>query len=174
MLEGEQSVCGQPQSQTAGGIVEHGPGPMVTEVEETEDLETIHLEPRLPLRIDDLPDLEDVDVEAPDSPCIFSSQRVFRPMIEVVSGDNNDVDPIIHQSGTVWTTETTPTSGPRSSSLFRVCDKTSNKSPTNHLVALDPEAGDAPELVISEPQGEPRQRQSPESSKPGCLIEELD
>nr|XP_023857925.1 dynein assembly factor 1, axonemal-like [Salvelinus alpinus] len=122
----------------------------------------------------DLPDLEDVDVEDPDSICIFSSQRVFRPMIEIVSGDNNDVDPIIHQSGTVWTTETTPTPGPCSSSLFRVCDKTSNKSPTNHLVALDPEAGDAPELVISEPQGEPRQRQSPEASKPGCLIEELD
>ncbi|KAM9545050.1 uncharacterized protein ACWYII_036151 [Salvelinus alpinus] len=173
-LEREQSVCGQPQSQTAGRIVEHGPGPMVTEVEETEDLETIHLGPRPPLRIDDLPDLEDVDVEDPDSICIFSSQRVFRPMIEIVSGDNNDVDPIIHQSGTVWTTETTPTPGPCSSSLFRVCDKTSNKSPTNHLVALDPEAGDAPELVISEPQGEPRQRQSPEASKPGCLIEELD
>ncbi|XP_070303494.1 LOW QUALITY PROTEIN: dynein axonemal assembly factor 1-like [Salvelinus sp. IW2-2015] len=143
-------------------------------LEETEDLETIHLGHAQPLRIDDLPDLEDVDVEDPDSICIFSSQRVFRPMIEIVSGDNNDVDPIIHQSGTVWTTETTPTPGPCSSSLFRVCDKTSNKSPTNHLVALDPEAGDAPELVISEPQGEPRQRQSPEASKPGCLIEELD
>uniref|UniRef100_A0A4W5M6Z3 Dynein axonemal assembly factor 1 n=1 Tax=Hucho hucho TaxID=62062 RepID=A0A4W5M6Z3_9TELE len=173
-LEREQSVCGQPQSQTAGVIVEHGPGPMVTELEETEDLETIHLEPRPPLRIDDLPDLEDVDVEDPDSTCIFSSQQVFRPMIEVISGDNNDVDPIIHQSGTVWTTETTPTSEPCSSSLFRVCDNTSNKSPTNHLVALDPEAGDASELVISEPQGEPRQRQSPEASKPRCLIEELD
>nr|XP_046201863.1 dynein axonemal assembly factor 1-like [Oncorhynchus gorbuscha] len=147
---------------------------MVTELEETEDLETIHLGPRPPLRIDDLPDLEDVDIEDPDSTCIFSSQRVFRPMIEVVSGDNNDVDPIIHQSGTVWTTETTSTSGPCSSSLFRVYDKMSNKSPTNHLVALDPEAGDAPELVISDPQGEPRQRQSPEARKPGCLIEELD
>uniref|UniRef100_A0A4W5PSJ8 Dynein axonemal assembly factor 1 n=1 Tax=Hucho hucho TaxID=62062 RepID=A0A4W5PSJ8_9TELE len=51
-LEREQSVCGQQQSQTAGGIVEHGPGPMVTELEETEDLETIHLEPRPPLRFD--------------------------------------------------------------------------------------------------------------------------
>ncbi|XP_029492875.2 dynein axonemal assembly factor 1-like [Oncorhynchus nerka] len=173
-LEREQSVCGQPESQTAGVIVEHGPGPMVTELEETEDLETIHLEPRPPLRIDDLPDLEDVNVEDPDSTCIFSSQQVFRPKIEVISGDNNDVDPIIHQSGTVWTTETTLTSDPSSSSLFRVCDNTSNKSPTNHLVALDPEAGDAPELVISDPQGEPRQRQSPEARKPGCLIEELD
>ncbi|XP_055755523.1 dynein axonemal assembly factor 1-like [Salvelinus fontinalis] len=173
-LEREQSVCGQPESQTAGVIVEHGPGPMVTELEETEDLETIHLEPRPPLRIDDLPDLEDMDVEDPDSTCIFFSQQVFRPKIEVISGDNNDVDPIMHQSGTVWTTETTPTSDPYSSSLFRVCDNTSNKSRTNHLVALDPEAGDAPELVISEPQGEPRQRQSPEASKPGCLIEELD
>ncbi|XP_029626309.1 dynein assembly factor 1, axonemal [Salmo trutta] len=172
-LEREQSVCGQPESQTAGVIVEHGPGPMVTELEETEDLETIHLEPRPPLRIDDLPDLEDVDVEDPDSTSIFS-QQVFRPKIEVISGDSNDVDPIIHQSGTVWTTETTPTSDPCSSLLFRVCDNTSNKSPTNHLVALDPEAGDAPELLISEPQGEPRQRQSPEASKPGCLIEELD
>nr|XP_046205242.1 dynein axonemal assembly factor 1 [Oncorhynchus gorbuscha] len=173
-LEREQSVCGQPESQTAGMIVEHGPGPMVTELEETEDLETIHLEPRPPLRIDDLPDLEDVNVEDPDSACIFSSQQVFRPKIEVISGDTNDVDPIIHQSGTVWTTETTPTSDPSSSSLFRVCDNTSNKSPTNHLVVLDPEAGDAPELVISDPQGEPRQRQSPEARKPGCLIEELD
>ncbi|CAB1339370.1 unnamed protein product [Coregonus sp. 'balchen'] len=147
---------------------------MVTELEETEDLETIHLEPRPPLRIDDLPDLEDVDVEDPDSTCIFSSQRVFRPKIEVISGDNNDEDPIIHQIGTVWTTKTTPTSDPCSHSLFRVCDNTLNKSPTNHLVALDPEAGDAPEQVISEPQGEPRQRQSPEASKPRCLIEELD
>ncbi|XP_070986236.1 dynein axonemal assembly factor 1-like [Oncorhynchus clarkii lewisi] len=173
-LEREQSVCGQPESQTAGVIVEHGPGPMVTELEEREDLETIHLEPRPPLRIDDLPDLEDVNVEDPDSTCIFSSQQVFRPKIEVISGDTNGVDPIIHQSGTVWITETTPTSDPSSSSLFRVCNNTSNKSPTNHLVALDPEAGDAPELVISDPQGEPRQRQSPEARKPGCLIEELD
>eukprot|EP00063_Salmo_salar_P007620 XP_013982455.1 PREDICTED: uncharacterized protein LOC106562237 isoform X2 [Salmo salar] len=50
---------------------------MVTELEETEDLETIHLEPRPPLRIDDLPDLEDVDVEDPDSTSIFSQTERY-------------------------------------------------------------------------------------------------
>ncbi|KAM8853551.1 uncharacterized protein ACB058_010044 [Synchiropus picturatus] len=36
----------------------HGPGPLVTELEETEHLETVLLSSSPPLRIDDLPDLE--------------------------------------------------------------------------------------------------------------------
>ncbi|KAM9409967.1 dynein axonemal assembly factor 1-like [Pholidichthys leucotaenia] len=63
------------------------PGPLVTELEDAEQLETIHLPPSRPLCIDDLPDLEDVDTE---DFIFFSLQQVFRPKIEVITGSNDE------------------------------------------------------------------------------------
>lgn len=67
----------------------HGPGPLVTELEDAEQLETIHLPLHRPLRIDDLPDLEDVDTE--DFTATFSSQEAFKPKIEVMSGGTDQL-----------------------------------------------------------------------------------
>ncbi|KAG7479934.1 dynein assembly factor 1, axonemal [Solea senegalensis] len=64
----------------------YGPGPLVTELKDVEQLETIHL----PLHIDDLPDLEDVDTEYLTA--MVSSQLVFKPIIEVMSGRSSDED----------------------------------------------------------------------------------
>ncbi|KAM9733228.1 dynein axonemal assembly factor 1 [Menidia menidia] len=64
----------------------HGPGPLVTELEDEEDLETIDLPPSRSLLIDDLPDLEDVDTE--DFSEMFS-QQLFKPKIEVLSGNSD-------------------------------------------------------------------------------------
>ncbi|XP_053728869.1 dynein axonemal assembly factor 1-like [Synchiropus splendidus] len=49
---------GRDQCETISVQTVHGPGPLVTELEETEHLETILLSSSPPLRIDDLPDLE--------------------------------------------------------------------------------------------------------------------
>lgn len=65
---------------TADGLGSgHGPGPLVTQLEDEEQLETIHLSMRS-LRISDLPDLEDVDMEEFSSP-----QQALTPRVEVVS-----------------------------------------------------------------------------------------
>ncbi|XP_072247741.1 dynein axonemal assembly factor 1 [Leuresthes tenuis] len=72
-------------------IKTHGPGPLVTELQDEEELETIHLPPGRSLLIDDLPDLEEVDTEDFSEMC---SRQVFKPKIEVISGgsDEEDVD----------------------------------------------------------------------------------
>uniref|UniRef100_A0A1A8J324 Dynein, axonemal, assembly factor 1 n=1 Tax=Nothobranchius kuhntae TaxID=321403 RepID=A0A1A8J324_NOTKU len=67
----------------------HGPGPLVTELEDEEQLETIQLLTNRPLRIDDLPDLENVELEGFTE---SSSQQVFKPKIEVISGGSDDDD----------------------------------------------------------------------------------
>ena len=68
-------------------IKTHGPGPLVTELEDEEELETIHLPPGRSLLIDDLPDLEDVDTEDFSEMC---SRQVFKPKIEVISGGSDE------------------------------------------------------------------------------------
>uniref|UniRef100_A0A8C6LTC3 Dynein assembly factor 1, axonemal n=1 Tax=Nothobranchius furzeri TaxID=105023 RepID=A0A8C6LTC3_NOTFU len=65
----------------------HGPGPLVTELEDEEQLETIQLLTNRPLHIDDLPDLENVELEGFTE---SSSQQVFKPKIEVISGGSDD------------------------------------------------------------------------------------
>ncbi|XP_062328057.1 dynein axonemal assembly factor 1 isoform X2 [Osmerus eperlanus] len=137
----------------------HGPGPMVTELEEAELLETIHLDTRPPLRIDDLPDLE--DVEDPKTTCAFFSQWESRPKIEILSGDDEDPKRCL---------PATPTSEPEPHQLFfRVCDNAPITPSTNPMVALDPDAGNATE----QPQVESQLNHEP-SCRPHCLIEELD
>ncbi len=145
----------------AGEVVPaHGPGPLVTELEDAEQLETIHLPPHhRSLRIDDLPDLEDVDTE--DFAAMFSSQQAFKPKIEVISGGNDEEEP----SG--------PAFGPDKNSLFSMsgCNKSagvSDKSPS----LVYPEDEDALEPLIFEPVGKSKTSQT--SSPPRCLIEELE
>ncbi|KAG7265970.1 hypothetical protein CRUP_022675 [Coryphaenoides rupestris] len=63
-----------------------GPGPLVTELEEAEPLETIHLKLQQPLCIDDLPDLEDVDTEDEDFTGFLFCKTGSRPKIQIISG----------------------------------------------------------------------------------------
>ncbi|XP_078525250.1 dynein axonemal assembly factor 1 isoform X2 [Lissotriton helveticus] len=66
-------------------------GVLVTELDETEEVETIPLEMQKKLFIDDLPDLEDVDARdflvADDA---IPAKPTYRPKIEVISGDDED------------------------------------------------------------------------------------
>ncbi|XP_040902874.1 dynein assembly factor 1, axonemal [Toxotes jaculatrix] len=135
----------------------YGPGPLVTELEDVEQLETIHLPLHRSLHIDDLPDLEDVDAE--DFTRVFSSQQVVRPKIEDISGGSDDDEPAGNQS------ETIPTSSPDKSSLFT---EVSNSS--SSLVC--PGDWDALESLIYDPVEKSNANQT--SSPPRCLIEELE
>ncbi|KAM3616403.1 uncharacterized protein V6R79_017282 [Siganus canaliculatus] len=60
----------------------HGPGPLVTELEDVDQLETIHLPLRRSLCTDDLPDLEDVDTE--------ELTATIKPTIQVISGGSDE------------------------------------------------------------------------------------
>ncbi|XP_061637701.1 dynein axonemal assembly factor 1-like [Phyllopteryx taeniolatus] len=61
----------------------HGPGTLVTEVVDAEQLETIPLTG--PLHVDDLPDLEDLESDVSE----MSSQMMLRPRIEVITGEDS-------------------------------------------------------------------------------------
>ncbi|XP_071772468.2 dynein axonemal assembly factor 1 [Centroberyx gerrardi] len=172
-LEREQSERKQPPlimaalSEPVDVFTAHGPGPLVTELVEAEDLETIQLPPHRSLCIDDLPDLEDVDMEDQDFTTILSSQQVSKPKIEVISGDSDEDEPIRYRS------ETTPTLGPDTNLLFLKSDCKASIQVTNKPSPLaDSEAGDALEPLIFEPQGKSKTNQV--SCPPRCLIEELD
>lgn len=68
-----------------------GPGPLMTDVEDVDELETIFLSLKKSLRMDDLPDLqdlEDVDAEAP--PSLFSPDQALSPNMGVVSCSTDD------------------------------------------------------------------------------------
>ncbi|XP_046898319.1 dynein axonemal assembly factor 1 [Hypomesus transpacificus] len=139
LSHGPGPMVTEPLSHGPGPMVteplSHGPGPMVTELEEAELLETIQLDTRPPLRIDDLPDLE--DVEDPEPTCAFFSQWESRPKIEILSGNDEDPKRCL---------PATPTSEPDPHQLFfRVCDNAPITPSTNPMVALDPDAGNATE-----------------------------
>ncbi|XP_022604292.1 dynein assembly factor 1, axonemal [Seriola dumerili] len=135
----------------------YGPGPLVTELEDVEQLETIHLPLHSLLHIDDLPDLEDVDTE--DFTAMFSSQQVFKPKIEVISGGSDEDEPTGNQS------ETIPSLSPDKSSLFTEVSHNSSS-------LLYPGDWDAFEPLVFEPVEKSKTNQT--SSPPCCLIEELD
>ncbi|XP_075956294.1 dynein axonemal assembly factor 1 [Anarhichas minor] len=146
-------------------VAAHGPGPLVTELEDADQLETIHLPPHRSLRIDDLPDLEDVDTD--NFTAMFSSQQVYKPTIEVISGGSGEDDTIGNQS------EGFPTVGSDRNSLFLMsgCNKSTGVC-SNSSSLVYPEDGDTLEPRIFEPAGKFKPKRT--SSPPRCLIEELE
>lgn len=142
-----------------------GPGPLVTELEDAEQLETIHLPPHRSLCIDDLPDLEDVDTE--DLTAMFSSQQVFKPQIEVISGGNDEDELIGNQI------ESIPPFGWDRNSFFLMSGNNKSTRVSNEPSSLVyPEDDVALDPRIFEPVGKSQTNQT--SSPPRCLIEELD
>ncbi|KAM4627514.1 dynein axonemal assembly factor 1 [Polymixia lowei] len=177
-LEREHSQWKQPfltmraPSEPDEVITAHGPGPLVTELEEGEHLETIHLQSHRSLCIDDLPDLEDLNMEDGESASFFSLQQESRPKIEVISGNSDEDQPIRYQSETVLASKTTPILGPDTDLLLiKSKHKASYEVSTNSSGLVNTEAGDAPDPVALEPQGNSKPDQV---SPPRCLIEELD
>ncbi|KAM9853497.1 dynein axonemal assembly factor 1 [Aulostomus maculatus] len=134
----------------APGEAARGPGPLVTELEDVEQLETIQLPPLQTLRIDDLPDLEDVDTED------FSetSQQAFGPKIEVISESSIEEEAAGKQS------ESIACLSPGRSSIFLMsgCNKSAQVLHSSSSLVY-PEDEDDPESA----------------AKPPCrLIEELE
>ena len=135
----------------------HGPGPLVTELQDEEQLETILLPLHRSLHIDDLPDLEDVDDA--DFTATFSSQQPFKPMIEVISGDSDEDEPSGNQSESI-----TSTSSDASSTFTEVSEDSSSLSYSGDEDAYEP--------LILELVGNSETNQA--SSPPRCQIEEVD
>lgn len=143
----------------------HGPGALVTEMEDAEQLETIYLPVHRTLWTDDLPDLEEVDTE--DLTVMFSSQQVLKPKIEVISGGTDEDEPNGNQS------EVIPTFGPGKDSLFLLSGCVKSTGVSNRSSSLVyPEDEDALEPHIFEPVEVSKPIQT--SSPPRCLIEQLD
>lgn len=144
-----------------------GPGLLVTEVEDAEELETIFLSLKRSLRTDDLPDLEDIDTEHP--PDVFCSHQVLTPNIGVVSGSTDEDEPSDYQS------EDIPAFGSDEDPLFIQSSCLNPKvvlsKPTSLLY---PEDEDALELEphIFGAAGKLKPVIAP--SRPCCLIEEID
>ncbi|XP_028276172.1 dynein assembly factor 1, axonemal-like [Parambassis ranga] len=138
----------------------HGPGPLVTEQENAEQLETIHLSPSHPHYIDDLPDLEDVD----DIDDMISPHLVVKPKIEVISGGSDDEESVMSQSDRVSTFNSDK------ESLFLMtssCNKpsgASNSSSSSSLVYGE----DVDAFPLD------RKQDTNQTSPPRCLIEELE
>ncbi|XP_023132741.2 dynein axonemal assembly factor 1 [Amphiprion ocellaris] len=138
----------------------HVPGPLVTELENAEQLETIQLPLSRELRIDDLPDLEEIETE--DFPGILSSQQVFKPKIEVLSGGSDDEEPMGIESNSI------STFGPDKKSLFLMsdCNKSTGVSCNSSLVYPE----DEDDAISVHEKSKTKQTSSPSR----CLIEELD
>lgn len=135
----------------------HCPGPLVTELDDAEQLETIQLPLNHSLLIDDLPDLEDEDTE--DFTAVVSSQQVFKPKIEVISGDSDEDEPNGKQS------EAIPTVISDRCFLFsEASKKSSSLLYAANLDVLEPQ--------IFQPVRKSKTKQT--CSSPCCLIEELE
>ncbi|KAK1899690.1 Dynein assembly factor 1 axonemal [Dissostichus eleginoides] len=140
----------------------HGPGPLVTELEDDEQLETIHLRLQRSLRIDDLPDLEDVDTE--DYTAMFSSQQAYRPKIEVISRSTEEEEE--EEESTERDSDNSPSFGQDEMASFL---KSGSSEVSNSSYALV-YPGDG--AIHSEPVLKIKPKQTP--SPPRCLIEELE
>ncbi|XP_053176122.1 dynein axonemal assembly factor 1 [Scomber japonicus] len=139
----------------------HVPGPLVTELGDAEQLETIHLPPPSSLFIDDLPDLDDVDTD--DFTALISSHQAHKPKIEVISVGSDEDESTGDQSDSI------SFSGPYKNSVF--LRSACNKSNANDSSLVYPEHGDALEPQNFEPLAKLKTNQI---SPPHCLIEELD
>lgn len=163
--EAESEQCEEkhpPQVRTAPSKADefaraYCPGPLVTELDDAEQLETINLPLNHSLCIDDLPDLEDEDTE--DFTAVVSSQQVFKPKIEVISGGSDEDEPNGNQS------EAIPTVSPNKCFLFS--EASNNSSSLLYAVDLD-----VLEPQIFQPGRKSKTNQT--SSSPRCLIEELE
>ncbi|XP_038123875.1 dynein assembly factor 1, axonemal [Cyprinodon tularosa] len=158
--ENEQPPLVRPFSPEADQLVSsHGPGPLVTELEDEEQLETIHLPLTRSLRIEELPDLEDM----PTGDLFTTShQQVFKPKIEIISGDTDE------ETSTEDPSSATSSSGHDGKSLFML--RESNKSTgisRDSASLVYPEDRD---VVTHHPEFKCKQQSSAER----CLIEELD
>ncbi|KAM4742577.1 dynein axonemal assembly factor 1 [Anableps anableps] len=136
----------------------HGPGPLATELEDEEQLETIHLPISQSLRINELPDLEDIEI---GDLAGISHQQVFKPKIEVISGGSDEETPTENQSGGI---SSFGHKG-KSSFLLSSCKKSTGISHTSSSLVY-PEDEDVtthhPEFKSNQP------------SVKRCLIEEID
>ncbi|CAL8361814.1 unnamed protein product [Merluccius merluccius] len=144
-----------------------GPGPLVTELEEAEHLETIHLQPHQPLCIDDLPDLEDMDTEDEDFTGFLAYQEGSRPKIQIISADDDDNDDDEEDTAVVF--EASSISSPPL--LFNKSDRNPSFDASKRgLPLVDAGAEDA---TMPEPFRGSNPNQNAKHS-PRRLIEELD
>ena len=142
-----------------------GPGPLVTDLEEVEPPETIHLQSHQPLCIADLPDLEDMDTEDKDITGFLVFQEGTRPKIQILSGYDDNLTQCQHEVATA-------TSSP--GLLFKKSDHNTLIDDYEEGVAIvDPGAEDAtmPVIFKSLEGSIPNQNSK---SPPNHLIEELD
>ncbi|KAK1161911.1 dynein assembly factor 1, axonemal-like isoform X1 [Acipenser oxyrinchus oxyrinchus] len=65
-------------------------GALVTELENSETIDTINLENHEKIYIDDLPDLEELEISETED--VLTSQPVYRPKIEVISAASDESD----------------------------------------------------------------------------------
>lgn len=144
-----------------------GPGPLVTDIEDVEELETIFLSLKNSLRVDDLPDLP--ELETP--PSLFATEQAHTPNMGVVScssDDDDDEDAASNLSRVV------PAFALEREPLFTLAPET--KSPQSKAASLVyPEDEDLLELQTHSIFGataKPRPLIAP--SRPSCLIEEID
>ncbi|KAG9336987.1 hypothetical protein JZ751_030006 [Albula glossodonta] len=167
-------------------------GSLVTELENADHIETIHIDNISQMCINDLPDLEDVDSEDVDGIDFLTSQHVFQPKIEVISGASDDSGseemedpmagkPLIEES--VFEPKAMENQGQEPTQLFyRVSDrplsiKSELLEPTTPITEEESESGDTTQLgntvpgLLNSPK-QPSLDTGPE--KPRCLIEELD
>ncbi|XP_036070960.1 dynein assembly factor 1, axonemal isoform X4 [Oryzias melastigma] len=128
----------------------HDAVPLVKNLNDEEQQESIQHQENPPLCIDDLPDLEDEEEEAED--LTISSQQVFRPQIEIISRDADEE-------------EQPKENNKDGTAIFGPAEKLIKKS-----VSLD-----SASLFCLK--GDPMKKKSEERLKPAscpCLIEELD
>ncbi|XP_068941754.1 dynein axonemal assembly factor 1 [Petaurus breviceps papuanus] len=95
------------------------------EVNGAEELETIELEAKNKLFIDDLPDLEDIEVNE-TFPENSDENKASFPKIEIISGGNDDSDPELQESYTMQD----QTSADTLSNIFKISKNTSKEAIT--------------------------------------------
>lgn len=137
----------------------HGPGALVTELEDEEHLETIHLLPSRSLRTDDLPDLEDVDTE--DLTEMFL-QQAFKPKLEIISGGHDEEELNVNQSRGISTSRPDG----KASFLMKVCKESDGVSDKSSSLVYPEDEDTLPH--------QPKCKTNQSSSSQRCLIEELD